>query len=165
MWRSERYPTPGFSSWTSATITQAPGLDPADRWRAAFTLEGTVTVVDCNANGIDDLVEIEKQLATDCDQNLRIDECDPDCDGNGVPDACELAGGAIDNNGNGIPDICECPGDVDLNGIVNGVDLSALLSVWGTSGSLYPRADANRDGIVNATDLAIVLSGWGSCPN
>lgn len=165
MWRSERYPTPGFSSWTSATITQAPGLDPADRWRAAFTLEGTVTVVDCNANGIDDLVEIEKQLATDCDQNLRIDECDPDCDGNGVPDACELAGGAVDNNGNGIPDICECPGDVDLNGVVNGVDLSALLSVWGTSGSLYPRADANRDGIVNATDLAIVLSGWGSCPN
>jgi hypothetical protein len=57
-----------------------------------------------------------------------------------------------------------CPGDVVANGIVDGADLAALLSVWGTDGGIYPRADTNSDGDVNAADLAAVLSGWGACP-
>jgi hypothetical protein len=56
-----------------------------------------------------------------------------------------------------------CPGDVIQNGVVDGADLSALLSVWGTAGGIYPRADANGDGVVNGSDLSIVLSGWGAC--
>ena len=58
----------------------------------------------------------------------------------------------------------DCPGDVIANDIVDGADLSALLSVWGTSGGLYPRADCNGDGLVDGQDLAIVLGGWGACP-
>jgi len=89
----------------------------------------------------------------------------PDCNGNNIADAIEIASGfAIDTNGDGIPDSCQCPGDVIDNGIVDGADLSALLSVWGTSGGLYPRADCNGDGTVNGADLSIVLSGWGACP-
>jgi len=57
-----------------------------------------------------------------------------------------------------------CPGDVIANGIIDGADLAALLSVWGTDGGIYPRADTNSDGDVNAADLAAVLSGWGACP-
>ncbi len=57
-----------------------------------------------------------------------------------------------------------CPGDVVANGIVDGADLAALLSVWGTDGGIYPRADTNGDGFVDAQDLAAVLSGWGACP-
>lgn len=57
-----------------------------------------------------------------------------------------------------------CPGDVDDSGVVNGVDLAALLNVWGTDGGKYPGADTNNDGIVNGIDLATVLSGWGACP-
>ncbi len=57
-----------------------------------------------------------------------------------------------------------CPGDVVANGIVDGADLAALLSVWGTDGGIYPRADTNSDGFVDAQDLAAVLSGWGACP-
>ncbi|MFZ9879794.1 MAG: hypothetical protein ACO3QC_00125, partial [Phycisphaerales bacterium] len=57
-----------------------------------------------------------------------------------------------------------CVSDVIDNGIVDGADLSALLSVWGTAGGLYPRADCNGDGTVNGADLSIVLSGWGACP-
>jgi hypothetical protein len=57
-----------------------------------------------------------------------------------------------------------CPGDVIQNGIIDGADLSALLSVWGTDGGIYPRADTNGDGEVNGADLSAVLSGWGACP-
>jgi hypothetical protein len=57
-----------------------------------------------------------------------------------------------------------CPGDVVANGVVDGADLAALLSVWGTDGGIYPRADSNGDGFVDAQDLAVVLGGWGACP-
>ncbi len=49
------------------------------------------------------------------------------------------------------------PGDVDLDGIVNGADLAALLGLWGAHAG---RGDLNFDGAVSAADLAIVLSGW-----
>jgi hypothetical protein len=86
-----------------------------------------------------------------------------DCDGDGVSNADEIITGASDANSDGIPDTCICPGDVIQNGVVDGADLSALLSVWGTAGGIYPRADANGDGVVNGSDLSIVLSGWGAC--
>ena len=94
-----------------------------------------------------------------------------DCNGNGVLDAYELATNALsDANANGVPDCCEsapicipCAGDVDGNGVVNGVDLAAVLAAWGTSGAKYSGSDANRDGHVDGGDLAQVLSDWGSC--
>ena len=58
----------------------------------------------------------------------------------------------------------DCPADVVQNGFVDGSDLAAVLSVWGTSGGIYPRADTNGDGIVDGSDLATVLGGWGACP-
>ena len=48
-------------------------------------------------------------------------------------------------------------GDINGDGIVNGVDLAALLSQWGGPGS----ADSNGDQIVSGPDLAILLSNWG----
>ncbi len=56
-----------------------------------------------------------------------------------------------------------CPADVIENGIVDGADLAAVLTVWGTDGGIYPRADANGDGVVNGADLAVVLGAWGVC--
>jgi hypothetical protein len=52
---------------------------------------------------------------------------------------------------------------VARDGVVNGIDLAAVLNNWGTSGGDI-NADANGDGIVDAEDLALVLSGWGDCP-
>ena len=48
----------------------------------------------------------------------------------------------------------------DLNGdqLVNGADLTILLSNWGGSGG----GDINGDGIVGGTDLAALLAAWGS---
>lgn len=48
-------------------------------------------------------------------------------------------------------------GDIDGNGQVNGADLAAVLSAWGTKGS---NADLDGDGAVGGSDLAIVLGNW-----
>lgn len=63
-----------------------------------------------------------------------------------------------------ITELFPCPGDVIQNGVVDGSDLAAVLTVWGTNGGIYPRADTNGDGAVDGTDLATVLAGWGACP-
>jgi len=52
-----------------------------------------------------------------------------------------------------------CPADINGDGQVDGSDLGALLSTWGTSGS----ADLNNDGSVDGADLGNLLSRWGSC--
>jgi hypothetical protein len=39
--------------------------------------------------------------------------------------------------------------------------LGQVLSAWGNCAGCA--ADVNHDGIVNAVDLSVVLSGWGSC--
>jgi hypothetical protein len=57
-----------------------------------------------------------------------------------------------------------CPADVIENGVVDGADLAAVLTTWGTNGGIYPRADTNADGVVDGNDLAVVLGGWGACP-
>ena len=49
------------------------------------------------------------------------------------------------------------PGDLNNDGVVNGADLSILLSAWGTAD---PVADINGDGEVNGADLSILLSNW-----
>ena len=107
------------------------------------------------------------------DRSFRyIIEWSADCNNDGLVDYGQiLAGELADANHNNIPDCCEggascnpCPGDVDNSGAVNGVDLSAILNSWGTSGGKYPGADVNHDSVVNGSDLAIVLNGWGPCP-
>ncbi|MGA0173485.1 MAG: GC-type dockerin domain-anchored protein, partial [Phycisphaerales bacterium] len=49
------------------------------------------------------------------------------------------------------------PGDLNVDGVVNGADLSILLSAWGTAD---PVADINGDGVVNGADLSTLLSNW-----
>jgi len=96
-------------------------------------------------------------------------EWSADCNGDGVVDYGQIRDGVLaDLNSNKIPDCCEtgvscfsCPADVDGSGAVNGVDLAAILNVWGTSGGKY---DVNQDGVVDGSDLAEVLNGWGACP-
>lgn len=47
-------------------------------------------------------------------------------------------------------------GDLTGDCLVNGADLGALLSQWGTAGS----ADLNGDGIVNGADLGLLTAAW-----
>jgi hypothetical protein len=48
------------------------------------------------------------------------------------------------------------PSDLNGDGAVNGLDLTILLSQWGSSGS----ADLNGDGTVSALDLTQLLAQW-----
>jgi len=56
----------------------------------------------------------------------------------------------------------QCPGDVTGNGLVDGTDLGALLTAWGTSGGEFG-ADITGDGIVDGADLGVLLVKWGPC--
>ncbi len=98
-----------------------------------------------------------------------IIEWSADCNSDGIVDYGQiLSGELIDANSNGIPDICEidsCPGDISGNGVVDGVDLTLLLGVWGTDGIGGEfDADITNDGIVGGADLTVLFSGWGPCP-
>jgi hypothetical protein len=88
-----------------------------------------------------------------------------DCNQDGVGDACELSAGAPDLNNDGVPDTCQCMGDITGDGLVDGADLSAVISNWGlaTSDPLSRAADRNSNGRIDGTDLGIVLMSWGPC--
>ena len=53
-----------------------------------------------------------------------------------------------------------CPADINHDGVVDGSDLSTLLSGWGSTGG----GDVDGNGIVEGADLTSLLSGWGACP-
>ncbi|MBL9149269.1 MAG: hypothetical protein JNM94_11300 [Phycisphaerae bacterium] len=64
------------------------------------------TLSDCQPNGKPDACEIAAGDVTDLDRNGVPDVCE-DCDGNGLPDALDLANGAPDCQGDGVLDACQ----------------------------------------------------------
>ncbi len=79
---------------------------------------------DCNQNLTPDCEDIATMSSTDCNGNLVPDECGPDCDGIGEPDACVIAnctGDAAcgDCNANDVPDGCDI-GSISLDCNQNG---------------------------------------------
>lgn len=71
-------------------------------------------IIDCNSNGISDLLDLANGIADDCNSNGIPDECDIaagdelDCNANQVPDSCDIAfENELDCNGNQIPDSCD----------------------------------------------------------
>ena len=55
-----------------------------------------------------------------------------------------------------------CPADLNHDGLVDGSDLGAVLSTWGTCTGCS--ADLNADGAVDGNDLGALLAAWGACP-
>jgi len=111
---------------------------------------------DCNGNGIDDPDEIAANPALDCDLD-------------GVLDSCQIAANpALDLNNNGVLDSCEaplCPADISGDGVVDGLDISFILNVFGPCPPLPPcREDLSGDGVVDGLDISFVLNAFGPCP-
>ncbi len=55
------------------------------------------------------------------------------------------------------------PGDVDRNGVVDGLDLTAVITAWDTipGDPLWnPNADLDNNDIINGLDLTEVISNW-----
>ncbi len=62
----------------------------------------------------------------------------------------------LEHNRNTTP---PCIGDFNEDDIVDGSDLSTMLSGWGTQSE----GDLNEDGSIDGQDLAIILTRWGPC--
>jgi hypothetical protein len=115
-----------------------------------------------------DIANLESYLA-DGGSGARPDgvpdscQAPPDCDEDGIFDACELGSGdQVDLDWNGVPDACEatsCSADLDGNSTVDGMDLSIVLASWATDGA----GDINGDGTTDGIDLAQLLGTWGVC--
>jgi hypothetical protein len=124
--------------------------------------------VDCDTDGVGDACE----SGPDCNGNSLPDECEVvggsgDCNGNAIPDDCDIINGHFDNNSNGVPDECECIGDILTDQRVDGADLGAVLAYWGpvTSSPISSECDIDQSGDVNGADLGILLANWGLCEN
>ena len=51
------------------------------------------------------------------------------------------------------------PGDVNFDGVVNGLDIALVASHWLQSGNGVA-GDANFDGVVNGLDISLIASNW-----
>ena len=97
---------------------------------------------DCNENGLFDWVDIfgaydfegnfHGGTSLDCDNSGVPDECESDCNGNGVNDLCELRDNtSSDCNGNGVPDECDIAAgaeDCNFNGVIDSCDVERSLA-------------------------------------
>ena len=92
----------------------------------------------------------------------------------GLEDFTELLGSNgkwndMDADGNlqqiGVAEIIDtppppaCPADLNGDTYIDGLDLTEILSAWGSNA-----ADINGDGTTDGLDLSAVLAGWGACP-
>jgi hypothetical protein len=84
-----------------------------------------------------------------------------DRDLDGFLDRDEVDAGSDPANPASVPS--PCVADISpavRDGTVNGGDLAALLTAWGSGGI----SDLDGDGTTGAADLAILLGAWGACP-
>jgi len=105
--------------------------------------------------------------SADLDGNGVPDECDEDCNRNGLPDGYDIAQGtATDCNASGVPDSCESLSDCDGNGVADWQDIAAGAEDRDRDGQLdaceRSRGDVNLNGTVNQFDLFYVLGLWDS---
>ncbi len=56
-----------------------------------------------------------------------------------------------------------CPGDINLDGVVNYLDIGEWANLAGAD-RLSSWADINQDGLTDDADLAIILQNQGICP-
>lgn len=114
-------------------------LDRGPRIVGAMTDRGAHEFADCNANNIDDAIDIADGTESDCSGNGIPDNCEPDCNGNTFADSCDIFYGiSEDCNLNGIPDECELnpTTDCDNDGILDECELSVeVVFIIDTSGS------------------------------
>lgn len=105
----------------------------------------------------------------DCNGNGIPDSCDissgfaRDCDVDGVSDDCDVAGGDLDEDHDGRPDCCQnACGDFDLDGRVTVSAGGCLLLVFGDVDS--PFGDLDGDGQVGTGDISMLLMDCGPVP-
>jgi hypothetical protein len=80
-------------------------------------------------------------------------ETDPDCNGNGIPDACDIASTfSSDSNANGIPDECECQGGAPPV-VYCTAKLNSQLCVPSIAASGFASVSSSAPFIISATNI------------
>lgn len=113
--------------------------------------------VDCNSNDTPDNQDIASATSPDVNGNGVPDECE-DCNGNGILDTTDIAGGMPDLNGNTIPDVCEP--DCNANNVPDDRDI-ALGTVSDAHGNNIPdscETDCNSNGVADYTEIQADLN-------
>ena len=121
--------------------------------------EGSETVLDLGSGILGEFSGDAVVDATDIDLlhraiGLGLNSASYDLNGDGKVDG--------DDAGILIHDILDTEyGDFNLDGLVNGADLTPLKDSFGLFGVGWAQADANGDDVVNATDLATLAMNFG----
>lgn len=147
-------PVVGVQVWYSNNQGSAPNLDsmPILMSNNGGTTWSQVELVNTNPNAwVEHRYRIADFMAATSSMCLRFQARDLD------------AGSIVEA---GVDDLrvfgydCEAPRPADINGdgVVDGTDLTLILSQWGSAG---PGGDLNGDGTVNGADLTVLFSDWG----
>jgi VCBS repeat protein len=92
-------------------------------------------------------------------------ETEADCNANGVPDSCDIAGGLVaDADGDSIPDTCEAvpfhrgdPNDDGATDMSDGIHILLHLFGGAQAPSCLDSADANADLLIDLADAIYLL--------
>jgi len=109
---------PGDETHGSNSFARSYDLAPSGFSAVRFIrLDGTGTGIGGASTGFDvDAMGVIHRLGRDCDTSGTLDVCEglQDCNGNGAPESCELAVGAIaDCDSSGTADTCDTLGGTD----------------------------------------------------
>jgi len=121
----------------------------------AFVYVGHTGFPDCNENCVPDADDIAFGTSQDCNGDGIPDECQlagNDCNGDGILDECQLSGNdcnsdgipddcQYDCNGNGVPDDCDIAGgatDADGNGVLDECEVGTPYCFGDGSGAYCP---------------------------
>ena len=153
-------------TWQQVKDRVLAGVRPVDSLVGLTVTGGVVNAMnvgDCNANGLDDELDISGGTSLDCSGNAIPDECEADCNGNGTADSCDvLAGDSEDCNGDWIPDECSTA-DCNNNGLADFCDLLPGGTSNDCNGNVQPDEcdiaggfsfDCNINAIPDECDLA-----------
>jgi outer membrane protein assembly factor BamB len=113
-----------------------------------FLAESACIENDCNANGVDDALDVSAGSSPDSNLNGVPDECE-DCDGDGTLDDAAIAAGTPDVDSNGVPD--ECQPDCNANGLPDAWEIIQGLAD-DDNGNFVPDAcepDCDGDGVAD----------------
>lgn len=127
----------------------------------ALALNGAVTLDDIDLTAGCTCILLPSSF--DCNGNGVPDECDLsrgtslDCNANGIPDECDIASGtSLDCNGNGVPDECDLASGTSLDCNANGIPDECDV-VSGTS------LDCNLNGVPDECDAATTFPNFTTC--
>jgi Zn-dependent metalloprotease len=155
----------GLFGWLTGVAGFGQGCNPwclNPDYSLALELYSGVIGTDCDANGLPDECQIAAGSPAPGGPYYCASACDPDCDGDGTPDAC-----GPDFDGDGSIDPCDAcpnrrPGDASGDGVVDMTDIDFFVGVLLgeiVDADAVCASDMNVDASADGEDVA----GFTSC--